>query len=125
MVFPVSGFGGPRSLSFPLLLSDDSVIQGSSVFPAAHDFHDSESHPSNMLISAAIDGSLYDVQEALKAGADIQVRDEDGDSPLHLVVLFGDSLRVIDFLLSQGADPNALNTPLNIPRLFAKGFDHS
>ena len=53
------------------------------------------------------------VKEAVKMGADVNKRDYYGDLPLYAAVLLSndknkieDAKKIVDFLLSEGADPN-------------------
>ncbi|MCY4030484.1 MAG: ankyrin repeat domain-containing protein, partial [Hyphomicrobiales bacterium] len=59
-----------------------------------------------------------DVIQAVRSGADIQVRAREGGTPLHLAVIFGRSPGMISPLLERGADINARdergNTPLHM-----------
>ena len=64
-------------------------------------------------------GYLEDVKKALDAGADINVCDSDGWSPLHIVCLHGYT-DLVRLLIEHGADVNArttngwVHTPLHI-----------
>ncbi len=58
------------------------------------------------------------VQLLLERGADPNLRDGDGDSPLHLAIL-NHHAQIIRQLLNQGADPNAINDDGNTPLLLA------
>src|SRR5258708_20417654 len=77
------------------------------------------------------------VTELLQRGADVTLRDEDGDTALHCAVVSG-NINVLRQLLAKGADPNAQNklggTPLMwagtdgndeaAPALLENGADH-
>ena len=58
------------------------------------------------LLEAAIIGDLDKVKLAIKAGADINTKREDGWSPLHLAAHKG-HLNIVKFLLKNGANLEA------------------
>ena len=61
---------------------------------------------------------LYDVQELIKNGADVNHKDSDGNTPLHNVLL----KCIAEYLISKGADVNSRNnkgeTPLHTKSLY-------
>lgn len=59
----------------------------------------------NLLLTASSSGKISEVAQALEAGADVNMVNEYGDTPLHFAVMC-ESINVIDFLLSKGADPH-------------------
>ena len=63
------------------------------------------------------------VQEVLDQGADVNDRDKDGSSALHLASI-GDHEEAVRLLLSDGADVNALDDHSNTPLIAACGFFH-
>ena len=69
------------------------------------------------LLEAARNGDLIKVQKALENGANPNVKDKDGHTPLHLAAFTGHA-DVARLLLEHGADPNFKNnighTPLHI-----------
>ncbi len=72
--------------------------------------------PNEALRRAAEQGNGAGVQRALARGANINGRDQSGDTPLHGAVLYGRTT-VAEFLIACGADVNAANysgeTPLD------------
>lgn len=66
---------------------------------------------------AAERGILLKVKGALRRGANINLRDSSGDTPLHSAIFFG-KYDVVEYLLNEGADIHAKddsgNTPLII-----------
>ncbi|MCX8166571.1 MAG: ankyrin repeat domain-containing protein [Candidatus Micrarchaeota archaeon] len=58
------------------------------------------------------------VERLLKLGANIDARDSDGNTGLHLAVLSGNS-SLVNYLLSLGANPNLLNKRKESPLLLA------
>ena len=72
--------------------------------------------------SAALSGNPAVVKKLIDAGADVRVRNNDGNTPLHLAVL--GSPIVTGLLIEAGADVNTWNslrnTPLHIAMTFVK-----
>lgn len=70
------------------------------------------------LFLAARNGSLDEAQAAIDAGADVNARDEHGDTPLHHVAAYANNPNFVKLLIAHGANVNALNehgsTPLHI-----------
>ena len=58
------------------------------------------------------------VAELLKHGAEVDARNDSGESPLHLACYAG-QLLIVDMLLDKGADINALNMYLETPLFYA------
>jgi ankyrin repeat protein len=69
------------------------------------------------LLKAALEGNVEKVEELLSKGADPNVKDEDGNTPLHLAIK-ANHLQIARLLVERGADVNARNkrgkTPLHI-----------
>ncbi|KAJ1474209.1 ankyrin repeat-containing domain protein, partial [Baffinella frigidus] len=63
------------------------------------------------LISAAGDGKLEEVRTLIRAGADINEKDEFGSTPLHAAARHK-HLEVVRILLGAGADKNAKDEEL-------------
>ena len=55
-------------------------------------------------------GNLENVKTLVLAGADIDVGSNDGSTPLMYAVLSNDNTDVVEYLLEQGADVNAVNS---------------
>jgi ankyrin repeat protein len=102
---------------------------------ASSSFLAGEPVPSGAALFQAIrDGDSPAVRKLLKGGADLQARDESGDTPLMAAALNAD-VAVLELLLKAGADVNATNqagaTPLlraatsedKVRLLVAKGAD--
>lgn len=70
------------------------------------------------LIAAAKAGDLAQVKEALAAGADLEVRDNEGSSPL-LLATHGNHEAIAAWLIAAGADVNARNHLKDTPYLYA------
>jgi len=67
---------------------------------------------------AAYENDLAAVQASLAKGADIEARDHDGDTALHLAAIQAGPA-VIAALIAAGADPNALSTDGQTPLFHA------
>jgi len=59
------------------------------------------------------------VSDCLKSGSDINAKDDDGASPLHLAALKNENSNVLTVLLDAGADVNAQGRFGGTPLLFA------
>lgn len=70
------------------------------------------------LRDAAYENDLAAVQAFLAKGADIEARDRDGDTALHMAAIQA-SPAVIAALIAAGADPNALSTDGQTPLFHA------
>ena len=72
--------------------------------------------------SAALSGNPAVVKKLIDAGADVRVRNNDGNTPLHLAVL--SSPLVTGLLIGAGAEVNTWNslrnTPLHVAMTFGK-----
>ena len=55
----------------------------------------------------------------MDSGADVNARDEAGDTPLHYAAYFGE-LAVIRLLVERGADVSALNSYGRTPRSWGR-----
>ena len=68
------------------------------------------------LLDAAWDGNIEAVKQHLDAGADLNAKEEDGETPLHAAVFKGHK-EIVELLIEKGADVNAKagfgSTPLH------------
>jgi len=71
------------------------------------------------LLEAARNGDLIKVQKALENGANPNVKDKDGHTPLHLAAFTGHA-DVARLLLEHGADPRIADNKGHIPLDYAK-----
>ena len=70
-------------------------------------------------LTAALHGSLRDVEKLLNDGADLKVTGSDGSTPLHCAAMRG-HLSVVKKLLEFGADATITNKSGSTPRELAK-----
>ncbi|MFH0818841.1 MAG: ankyrin repeat domain-containing protein [Patescibacteria group bacterium] len=62
------------------------------------------------LFNSTKNGSSADILKLLKAGADINTRDEHGNTPIfYAVTPFGGDLNLVKFFVEHGADVNVKN----------------
>jgi len=80
---------------------------------------------SDFLDLCAADSSLEQIVEAIKAGANVNARDENGATPLLLAVITNSSLAVITELLKNGADVNAADDLYGLTALMAAAWSHT
>ena len=69
--------------------------------------------------------SLAEVEVLLKAGADVNAKQDDGWSPLHVAAAFNPSPAVLEVLLKAGADVNAKDKDGETPLHFAAALNPS
>ena len=75
------------------------------------------------LVEAATAGDLQQVRALLDAGEDVDVRGNQGNTPLALAALHGHA-EVVGLLLQHGAAPDARSETGHNPLMFAGSFDH-
>ena len=76
------------------------------------------------LHAAAGASGVVEVEVLLKAGADVNAKDKDGDTPLHAAAGDNSSPAVLEVLLKAGADVNAKDADGNTP-LHGAAFNNS
>lgn len=60
-------------------------------------------NPDKQLLHAAMDGNLAEVEQLINNGADVDVADGDGDTPLHVATLY-DYTEIIELLKQHGGE---------------------
>ncbi|HEX5604784.1 MAG TPA: ankyrin repeat domain-containing protein [Pyrinomonadaceae bacterium] len=78
------------------------AVSCSQTIPAAQE------PPTTFIFRAASDGNVTAVQKLLNAGADVNVREHEGETPLMYAAVAGKT-EVVKLLLDRGADINAVS----------------
>jgi len=73
----------------------------------------------DILLEAAENGDLIEVQTALENGANPNAKDNDGWTPLHWAAQDG-HVEIVKILLERGADPRIADNRGHIPLDYAK-----
>lgn len=82
-----------------------------------------ETGTSPLMLSAAL-GYLNICNLLIDAGAEINVHDHSGNTPLHLAIQgYGEAIPVVETLLQRGADVNAVNEDGLTAGMIAKNLD--
>lgn len=76
------------------------------------------------LHAAASNGNIESVEVLLRLGANIEARDDNGNTPLHSAAHFSHSHAVVEVLLRAGADIEARNGKGLTPLLVAEDHSH-
>ena len=79
---------------------------------------------NEQLLHAALNGSLEEVKEALDKGADINTKDNDGDTPLTIASLLGHT-DIAKQLIDKGANIETKNNEGNTPLALASYWGHT
>lgn len=101
------------------------------LFPMAREVHTYSQTMETTLASddqrifelAAIEGDRVRIRNLLKAGVDVNVVDESGNTPLFWACIYG-RLETVKLLLSKHADVNAVDSRQNTPLIMAAKFGH-
>ena len=75
------------------------------------------------IFTVAGSGTVAQVQQAIKAGADVNARNEWGSTPLMYAAGFNTNPDVLSVLIKAGADVNARNERGWTPLMYAAGFN--
>ena len=73
------------------------------------------------IFTVAGSGTVVQVQQAIKAGADVNARAEYGSTPLMLAAMLNTNPGVVSLLIKAGADVNARDEDGETPLMFAAG----
>jgi ankyrin repeat protein len=71
------------------------------------------------------DGSVDEIKEVLNENIDINIKNEDGVTPLMKAVKYNNSLEVVNFLLDEGADANITNSRGKTPLMYAAEYNNN
>ena len=63
--------------------------------------------------------NIEDIKEALNNGANINIKNNYGETPLHFAIVFNRSIKIIELLLEKGANINIQDRNGNTPLYFA------
>lgn len=74
-----------------------------------------------LLMQSVVAGRRHLTIMLIEAGADINVSDTEGNSALHLAYKIND-LKMVEYLLEKGADPNKMNNLNQIPKFTNKSY---
>ena len=75
------------------------------------------------IFTVAGSGTVAQVQQAIKAGADLNARDGEGVTPLMYAAWFNTNPEVLSVLIKAGADLNARNEQGRSPLMYAAWFN--
>jgi ankyrin repeat protein len=67
-------------------------------------------HVTAVLLETALDAGAEDVRRMIEAGAEVNARDGDGETPLTRAVMSNPDIQVVSLLIGAGADVNAKAT---------------
>lgn len=104
-------------------IESEMSLSAQSAQPAKPVSSDERAAASERLLRAAEQGDVDDVQAALQAGAEVDVRDREGTTPLGNAAVEG-HLEIARLLLEYGASPNAQNIDGITPLMRAAGMGH-
>ena len=112
------GTCSPKTCPSPfndLMFGDDNQLQfhGGSCQEWVN--HRIDEHGNTLLI---LDSSIKRVKKLIELGAEVDIQNEFGDTPLHRAANY-DRYEVIQLLVDSGADVNQQNTNGNVPLHFA------
>ena len=90
-------------------LKIDKKIEDDKLTIKLSDMIDEGTNFDEISTTALTSSSTHVLSLFLKHGADIHSRDNNGYTPLHFAVKFNTRLKIIDFLIRQGAYIHAVN----------------
>lgn len=84
---------------------------------------DGDENPDKPLLAAARNGHTQIVRLLAQEGANLNARDQFGNSPLHIACWKG-HLHLAQFLVEDGLNPNSKNSSMETPLMFCAMFCH-
>lgn len=85
---------------------------------ARGDYYEADDHVPTLILYCAVNGDQEAIQLLAKAGADVNVTDEDGRTTLNLICYYANA-KTVQVLLDKGANPNIKDKSGETPLLSA------
>jgi ankyrin repeat protein len=108
----------PLILSFRFVTARRVLLLGAAMALFGHGAGFAQSSPESALLRAAARGDLAAVEQSLRQGTPVDVRDNQGRTPL-LLATHGNYVAVARALIAAGADVNAKDAIQDSPFLYA------
>jgi len=118
--FPNKSF---RLFSFLVRFQNEDLLRKIIEHKIDINYLNPETGTSPLMLASAL-GYLNMCNLLIDSGAEINVHDHSGNTPLHLAVQgYGEAIPVVEMLIQRGADVNAVNEEGFTPAISAKKLD--